>query len=411
MRKSPLIAIMFLASALVALAQAPDSLNTRLDTLRAQGYEALYNLDYDTARKRFQEMIQIAPEHPAGAQCVAAGLWLQQLNESWELKATLYNAKSYAHENEKIDEQRVLEFRKWIRQAKQLSQVRLRRDPHDKEALYFLGAAEGLDAAFSAAVERRFMSALRSASDSVEHHRALLKLDPDFHDAELTIGLYDYIVGALPLPLKILAGSMGVRGSKKRGLQTLERVSNEGHWARDVARVLLVDLYKREKRWSDAVAVARELATKYPRNYVFKLQLADAITAGLIAIPKSNMFSSTDQLELLKIFEMLLDEKTTEASTLDLIHFRYGETLLLLGNPVRALKEFQSVLSHRTAEPWLQTMSQLRVAESLDLAGKRTEALATYGVLLSSPISNEVQDEARRGLREPYHLHGQLRND
>ena len=371
------IGSLLILSQLLVVAQSPDNLTSRLDTLRAQGYEALYNLDYDTARKRFQEMIQLAPDHPAGAQCVAASLWLQQLNESWELKATLYNSKSYAHENEKLDEQRASEFHKWIKQAKQLSQARLRRDPHDKEGLYFLGAAEGLEAAFSAAVERRFMRALRSASDSVDHHQALLKLAPDFHDAELTIGLSNYIIGALPLPLKILAGSMGVRGSKKRGLQTLERVSSEGHWARDVARVLLVDLYKREKRWSDAITMSRELATKYPRNYLFKLQLADAFAARILATPKSDTMSSSDQTELLKIFEMLLSDKTTEVSALDLIHFRYGETLLLLGTPSRALKEFQLVANHRTAEPWLQRMSQLRVAQSLDLVGKRTEALAT----------------------------------
>ena len=82
-------------------------------------------------------------------------------------------------------------------------------------------------------------------------------------DAELTIGLYNYILGALPLPLKMLARSFGVSGSKKRGMETLERVSREGHWARDVARVLLVDLYKREKRWDDAIQVSRELADHY----------------------------------------------------------------------------------------------------------------------------------------------------
>ena len=403
-RKSLIIVLMFLAPPFAALAQSTDTLTARLDTLRAQGYEALYNLDYDTARKRFQEMTQLAPDHPAGAQCVAASLWLQQLNESWELKATLYNSKSYARENEKLDQQRASEFHKWIKQAKQLSQARLRRDSRDKEGLYFLGAAEGLEAAFSAAVERRFMRALRSASDSVEHHQALLKLDPEFHDAELTIGLNNYIIGALPLPLRILAGSMGVRGSKKRGLQTLERVSNQGHWARDVAKVLLVDLYKREKRWSDAITVSRALATKFPRNYLFKLQLADAFSARILATSKSDTTSSSDQLEIIKIFELLLADKATEVSALDLIHFRYGETLLLLDNPNRALKEFQLVVSHRTAEPWLQTMSKLRVAQSLDLVGKRTEALATYRVLISSPTSDEVRDEARRGLREPYQL-------
>src|SRR5262245_23965403 len=62
---------------------------SRLDSLRAAGYEALYNLDYEEARRQFRQMIELAPDDPAGAQCYAASLWLQQLNQSWELKATL----------------------------------------------------------------------------------------------------------------------------------------------------------------------------------------------------------------------------------------------------------------------------------------------------------------------------------
>jgi hypothetical protein len=116
-----------------------------------------------------------------------------------------------------------------------------------------------LEAAYYAGIERKFMSALKSAQDSVEHHRALLKTAPNFHDAELTIGLYNYVVGDLPLPVKMLVSPMGVKGSKKRGLEALERVAREGHWARDLALVLLVDLYKREKRWSDSIKVTRDL--------------------------------------------------------------------------------------------------------------------------------------------------------
>src|SRR6185369_16504906 len=130
--------------------------------------------------------------------------------------------------------------------------------------------------------------------------KEVLKLAPEFHDAELMIGLQNYIVGSLPLPLKVIAGTMGVRGSKKRGLETLERVSIEGHWARDLARVLLVDLYKREKRWKDAVATARVLSEKYPRNYLFKLQMADALASQIVALRKEkNMTGDAEQKELL----------------------------------------------------------------------------------------------------------------
>ncbi len=385
----------------------PDPNRARLDTLRAEGYEALYNLDYEAARRRFREMIQLAPDHPAGAQCFAASLWLQQLNESWELTATLYSTESYAGGKKRANPSQTEEFRQWTRRAKLLSEARLRRDPRDIEALYFLGAAEGLESAFAAGVERRFMAALRSGSSSVDHHREVLKLAPAFRDAELTIGLYNYIVGSLPLPLKMLVGTMGVRGSKKRGLETLERVSSEGHWARDAARVLLVDLYKREKRWHNAVSMARQLSVKYPRNYFFKLQMADALVSLVVALRKAKgatvLTGSAEEREALNIFELLLRDKTTlEQSTLDLVRFRYGETLFALDQPDRAVKEFMSVVTRTNAEPGLRTLCQLRVAQSLDVLGRRTEALVEYRAVLGSPDINQAHEEARRGLREPY---------
>ena len=270
-----LVALALILLLRVAPSSAQDN-QARLDTLRAEGYEALYNLDYETARTRFKKMIDLAPDHPGGAQCYASSLWVQQLNDAWKLKATLYNDKS-TDEKPRVDRKQSDEFRRWTRQAKQLAEARLRKNPKDVEALYFLGAAQGLEAAFAAGIERKFMPAFRSGTDAVDRHRALLKLAPDFHDAELTIGLMNYVVGSLPLPTKMLAATMGVRGSKKRGLEALERVAKEGKWARDVARMLLIDLYKREKRFADAAEMARGLAEKYPRNNLFKLQMTDAL--------------------------------------------------------------------------------------------------------------------------------------
>ena len=316
------------ASILIALtwtitSPAQDQ-QARLDALRAEGYAALYNLDYETARARFQKMVDLAPDHPAGPQCMASSLWVQQLNQSWELKATLYSTGAYTDSNSPIDRKQADEFRKWIRRAKLLSQARLKKDPHDIEALYFLGAAEGLEASFAAGVERKFMAAFRAGTDSVEHHREVLKLAPDFHDAELTIGLMNYIVGSLPLPTKMLVATTGVRGSKKRGLEALERVATEGKWARDVARVLLIDLYKREKRFEDAERMAQELAAKYPRNYLFKLQAADALASQILALRKAKKPASAEEKQLQEMFAALLHDKTFDTATRELVNVRWN---------------------------------------------------------------------------------------
>ena len=117
-----------------------------------------------------------------------------------------------------------------------------------------LGFGGGHRHLFEEAVERRHFAALKDGDDSVDHHRELLKLDPTFIDANLTAGLYEYVVGSLPLPIKVVAGVTGFRGSKKKGLQLIESVSRQGTWARDDAKTLLIVLYTREKRFADALA-------------------------------------------------------------------------------------------------------------------------------------------------------------
>jgi tetratricopeptide (TPR) repeat protein len=321
--------LLVLVCCVAAVAESPTDA-ARLDTLRAEGYEALYNLDYETARRNFQKMIELAPDHPAGPQCMAASMWVQQLNESWELKSTLYSDNAYKNEKPKVDPRQVEEFRKWTRRAKQLAEARLKRNDRDVEALYFLGAAEGLEAAFSAGVERKYMSALRTGSSAVAHHRKVLELSPQFYDAELTIGLQNYVIGSLPLPAKMLASTIGVRGSKKGGLKELEHVAREGRMGRDVARVLLIDLYKREKRWDDAIATARDLSQRYPRNYLFKLQMADAMALKIAAARKAKKpVDAAEERELFAIFESLLRDKALATQT-QLIQFRRNETLRLL---------------------------------------------------------------------------------
>jgi tetratricopeptide (TPR) repeat protein len=254
------------------------------------------------------------------------------------------------------------------------------------------------------------MSGLRDGSSSVDRHRDVMKLDPSFHDAELMIGLYDYVAGSLPLPVKLIVGIGGVRGSKKRGLLTLERVMREGRYARDDAKALLIVLYKREKRYHDALAVSRELAAKYPRNFLFKLETADALVtqAALERQANNPAAAQSAEREALAIFDALLQDRAArdgaQSRFLDLIHFRYGDALFVAGRFDQAAKEFLTAASVGGAEPALATVARLRAAQSLDLAGKRNEALLQYRSVLERPDVENAHEEAKRGLREPFKI-------
>jgi tetratricopeptide (TPR) repeat protein len=416
MKVQKCIAIIFLlfASSVGFAQSAPTPWLTqteraKFETLRIAGSQALFNLDYDAARKNFKAMAVTFPSYPAGPQFLADTLWAETLYQTRRMQSSLYGSDDtfYSTSDDKVDPKVVDEFRTLTRQARQLTEARLKQFPKDVEGLYFMGAIEGLKAAFEEAVERRHFAALKDGSDAVDKHREVIKLDPSYRDAEITIGLYDYTVGALPLPVKIAAGMFGFRGSKKRGLATLERVAKEGNWVHDEAKTLLIVLYTREKRFGEAAAYAKELAAKYPRNYLYRLETADALVsqAAMERQASHSTAITTTESEAFATFESLLKDKEvrdTAVRFLDLIHFKYGEALMTAGQFDRATQQFLASAAAPGAQQGMATMAHLYAAKSLDLAGKRNDALAQYRAVLARPNVYDAHDQAQSGLKEAY---------
>ena len=397
------------ANAEVEKAAAGPFDQKRFDALRGEGFDALYNLDYEGARRRFRELTVVFPNHPAGYELLAASLWLKTLNESRRLQASLYNNEGfYKEKDDKVDPKVQAEFRELTRKTKELCEARLKADPKDADALYYLGAVEGLKAAWGSMVERSFMSAMTNGKDSVNHHRDLLKIDPKYTDAKVTIGMYDYVVGALPPLVKLGATMIGYRGSKKRGIATLEEVAREGRYARDDAKTMLVALLKRERRYREAYNYANELATKYPRNYLLKMEAADALVSQAEAERATNPEAAKKtEAEAFAVFDSLLAPAAGPNAPrvpLDLVHFNYGDALLVAGHAERAAKELAAAAAVPGAEASMVTRARLRGAQALDLAGKREEAVSQYKAVLARPNVYDSHEDAKKGLKEPFKL-------
>ncbi|HEY7180353.1 MAG TPA: hypothetical protein VIC84_02990, partial [Blastocatellia bacterium] len=173
--------------------------------LRREGHEALYNLESVTALEKFEEIRRLAPYHPAGDLYLATALWLGHLNKTRRLQSGLYGSGSnfYAGadkakedaEGDAVDPNVDRLFRERMAQAKTKALALVARNKNDADALYFLGAYYGVMAAYEASVARRFFSAMRDGSRCVEAHEKALKIKPDYYDAYLSIGVYDYIAG------------------------------------------------------------------------------------------------------------------------------------------------------------------------------------------------------------------------
>ena len=90
--------LFMLAAPCVALGQsAPtawlsETERVQFESLRVAGSEALFNLDYETARKSFKEMAQAFPNYPAGPQFLADSLWIETLYQTRRLQSSLYDS-------------------------------------------------------------------------------------------------------------------------------------------------------------------------------------------------------------------------------------------------------------------------------------------------------------------------------
>ena len=187
----------------------------------------------------------------------------------------------------------------------------------------------------------------------------------------------------------------------------LEQVAKEGHWSQDDAKTVLILLYTREKRYEDALRFTRELSAKYPRNYLLRLETADALVslARVKRKEKDTTGAVQAEKEAFATFEDMLRDRNvrdTAARALDLIHFKYGEALSIAGYHERAAKEFLAATKVDRAETGLMTMAHLYAGHCYDMAGKRDEALAQYKEVLARPNVYDAHDEAKRGLKQAY---------
>ncbi len=383
-------------AATVSSALTPEAIQ-----LRREGTESMYNIDYATARTKFEEIRKLLPQHPAGDIYLATVIWLEHLNKSRRLQTGLYsddssfyagaeNAKEET-EGDAVDPAVDRAFRDRMAQAKTKALALVAKNKNDADALYFLGSYYGVMAGYEASTARKFFSAMRNGSRCVDAHEKVLKLKPDYFDAYLSVGMYDYIVGNLPFAYKAFAAIAGIRGNKQRGITKLQTLVEKETATSDDARVMLLAIFKNEKRQTDALPLLQALNGKYPNSYLLRLETA------------STLVTLNRNKEAFDAFESLLKDPAASAA-LDLVHYQYAEALASAGEFKQAAEHFMAVPEAKGGDAALATLSVLRAAQVYDLAGAREKALAQYKAVLTRPNVYDTRQQAEKGIKQPYQV-------
>ena len=152
---------------------------------------------------------------------------------------------------------------------------RLSQNPNDVNALFARAWVRSLRCTYVAMVERAFGTGFRLATKARDDAARVLELDPNYVDAKLITGVYEYVVGALPWPFKLMIGFAGITGSKATGLAMLRDDGERGVLTSVDARTAIALFLRREAKYDEAIQVVEQLKNEYPHDFLFCLEEAN----------------------------------------------------------------------------------------------------------------------------------------
>lgn len=367
--------------------------------LRAQAFAETYNLDYPGAVATLDQALALDPNDSATHRARATAIWLHIIFRRGSITVDQYLGRASRSdlELEKPPAADAETFRRHVTRALELAERRLAANPRDVGALYDIGAAVGLQASYAATVDGRVGGAFRAARRAYDTHERVMALDPSRKDAGLIVGTYRYVVATLSLPVRWVAYLAGFGGDKSKGLHMIEEASRYPSDAQADSKFALMLLYNREGRFDEALAVIRDLMSRFPRNRVLRLE------AGATAI-RARQYSEADRLLTAGIDSLAGDPRPRAFGEEAMWFYKRGLARLSL----RRLEAARADLARASGLPmrvWVKARVQLELGKLADLESRRADAQGAYreAIRLGEAGNDpETADEARQWMKAAY---------
>jgi tetratricopeptide (TPR) repeat protein len=392
----PVRRLLALAIGVWVLAGVPVRASSESKALRERAAEQIYNLDRDAAIETYRQAIAADPQDAAAFRGLASGVWMSITFRRGNMTVDDYLGKVTRPTSQPPppSPEATTTFRNALDRALALARARLAANRSDPDAHYQVGAAIGLRASYSATVDGSALGAFRAAREAYEEHERVLQLDPGRKDAALIVGTYRYIVDTLSLPFRWVAYMAGFNGGREKGLHLVEEAAGYPGESQTDARLALVLMYNREKRYDDALKQLTSVAERYPRNRLVWLEMGSTnLRAGRPAEA-----------------ERVLDEGMTRFAgdtrprmfgEEALWHYKLGTARAWLGRSVEAQKDLTAALSVE-GRSWVRGRAHLELGRLALKAGDRAAAQKEFQQAISLCDSDNDTlwaDEARRLLK------------
>jgi tetratricopeptide (TPR) repeat protein len=376
-----------------------DTNPLNLDPLVRQAFQHFYILDYDGALSRFEKVQAQNPDNPLAVDYVLYAVIFRELYRLDLLDTTFYAHDGFLNGKHAVATAPGIAERvnSLFTSAMALSEEQLRQRPDDVDALFARGWARSLRAVYIGLLQRSFISALHVALQARSDNEKVLKLDPRYIDAQLVIGVHQYVTGSLPFGLKILAGAAGITGSKSKGINDLRDAGAHGVISSVEARTALGLFLRREARYDEAIAVTWSLTEEYPRDFLFRLELAN--------LTKDAGEGKAAIAQYQQLLEQAKKPGYFPSAHLELAWFGLADTLQGQKNYADAAAAYNQATAQPTISVDLKSRCDLNSGKMYDLLNERDMALKQYEVVLRQDGDSVQAESARKYLKSPFTVH------
>lgn len=390
-----MLAVLLLAGAECCLAAAAAPISYRpADPLNQTAFQRLYDLDYEGSIQDFEKVEARHPNDPFAINHLLSAVLVRELYRMGAMNTGEYANDSFVGQAHRpADPAQKERIKHLAAEAQRFENAELSHNPNNVDMLYARGVTRGQFALYTALIERAWFSSLRNAVGARRDHERVLELDPKYTDAKLVLGTHNYVMGSLPLAVKVAVALVGLSGDKEKGIQYLSDAYHaNGETSVDAGVVSLVFL-RREHRYGQALEIARALSPRFPRNYLFPLEEANLLRA-------SGKNSESEE-QYRRVWQ------NGRAGKYGNLHYEIaaiglGDLLRSEKNYSAAAAAYELVSDVAGADPELLQKANLGAGEMYDQLQKRDLAIKKYEAVVATNGGNAEADKARKRMKEAY---------
>jgi tetratricopeptide (TPR) repeat protein len=351
-----------------------------------QGIDRAFNMDYPGADALFRKAVELDPEGPTGYA-------FQALNHLFGSEV------SFDTKQRETSQEAML---RCIGEALARGEQRVAKNPRDGQAYFAMALARTAKFRWALRKKQSFTAAQEAFGLWSCLERAQAE-DPENNDSYMLSGLIRYHIDHLPDLSRFFSSLLITQGDRRRGLQDLERAATRGDLLKELARSELISVYVNfEKQPARALPLARELQTRYPRNYNFSI-----VMAGIL----SDLHQFGEALAIARDLERgIASGKPPFTPQLKPRHDQLlGRIYFNQGDYARAEDCFRrSLIDTSDYNARVRVWSYVRLGMIRDVQNERNQAREFYSMALDVESGEGIAKvEARQYLKTPYrHMPG-----